>query len=102
MDASIFEIYGIKQKLSDEEWEKAKIVLYDNMLAKTVGDIKQLMRDIKTIINSDYFDSYFQDHYELSKPLHQKLKDVEKLDSDYIKDNIRSDDNLKKQLLSAS
>lgn len=101
LDASIFEIYGIKQKLSDEEWEKAKIVLYDNMLAKTVGDIKQLMRDIKTIINSDYFDSYFQDHYELSKPLHQKLKDVEKLDSDYIKDNIRSDDNLKKQLLSA-
>ena len=36
-----------------------------------------------------------------AKPLHQKLKDVEILDSDYIKDNIRSDDNLKKNLLDA-
>ena len=26
-----------------DEWEKAKIVLYDNMLAKTIGDIKLLM-----------------------------------------------------------
>ena len=101
LDASIFEIYNIKQKLSEEEWEKAKIVLYDNMLAKTVGDIKQLMRDIKMVINSDYFEDYFDKHYEAAKPLHQKLKDVEMLDSDYIKDNIRSDDNLKKNLLDA-
>ena len=101
LDASIFEIYNIKQKLSDEEWEKAKIVLYDNMLAKTVGDIKQLMRDIKSIINSEYFDDYFDEHYEASKPLHQKLKDVEILDSDFVKDSIRSDENLKKNLLSA-
>lgn len=101
LDASIFEIYNIKQKLSEEEWEKAKIVLYDNMLAKTVGDIKQLMRDIKSVINSEYFDDYFDKHYEAAKPLHQKLKDVEILDSDYIKDNIRSDDNLKKNLLDA-
>ena len=101
LDASIFEIYNIKQKLSDEEWEKAKIVLYDNMLAKTVGDIKQLMRDIKSIINSEYFDDYFDEHYEASKPLRQKLKDVEILDSDFVKDSIRSDENLKKNLLSA-
>lgn len=101
LDASIFEIYNIKQKLSEDEWEKAKIVLYDNMLAKTIGDIKQLMRDIKSVINSEYFDEYFDKHYEAAKPLHQKLKDVEILDSDYIKDNIRSDDNLKKNLLDA-
>ena len=101
LDASIFEIYNIKQKLSEEEWEKAKIVLYDNMLAKTVGDIKQLMRDIKSVINSEYFDDYYDKHYEAAKPLHQKLKDVEILDSDYIKDNIRSDENLKKNMLDA-
>ena len=101
LDASIFEIFNIKQKLSDEEWQKAKIVLYDNMLAKTVGDIKQLMRNIKSIINSDYFEQYFQEHYEASKPLHQKLKDAEILDSDYIKDNIRADEDLKKNMLDA-
>ncbi len=101
LDAAVFEIYNIKQKLSEEEWEKAKIVLYDNMLAKTVGDIKQLMREIKTIINSDYFENYYEEHYEAAKPLHQKLKDVEMLDSDYIKDNIRSDEDLKKNLYSA-
>ena len=101
LDASIFEIYNIKQKLSDDEWNKAKIVLYDNMLAKTIGDIKQLMRDIKIIINSEMFDSYFDEHYEVAKPLHQKLKDVEILDSEYIKDNIRSDEILKKNMLNA-
>ena len=71
------------------------------MLAKTVGDIKQLMRNIKSIINSDYFEQYFQEHYEASKPLHQKLKDAEILDSDYIKDNIRADEDLKKNMLDA-
>ena len=101
LDASIFEIYNIKQKLSDDVWEKAKIVLYDNMLAKTVGDIKQMMRDIKLIINSDYFDSYFQEHYDAARSLHQRIKETEILDSDYIKDNIRSDDNLKNDLLKA-
>lgn len=99
LDASIFEIYNIKQKLSEDEWEKAKIVLYDNMLAKTIGDIKQLMRDIKSIINSDSFDSYFDEHYEASKKLHQKLKDVEILDSEYIKNNIRNDEELKTNML---
>ena len=101
LDASIFEIYNIKQKLSEEEWEKAKIILYDNMLAKTIGDIKQMMRDIKSIINSEYFDQYFTDHYEVAKPLHEKVKEAEMLDSDYIKDNIRSDDDLKENMLSA-
>lgn len=99
LDASVFEIYNIKQKLTDDEWEKAKIVLYDNMLAKTIGDIKLLMRDIKTIINSEYFEAYYDDHYEKAKPLHQKLKSTEVLDSNFIKDNIRSDDNLKNNLL---
>ena len=101
LDASVFEIYNIKQKLSDEEWEKAKIVLYDNMLVKTIGDIKQLMRDIKLIVTSEYFDSYFEEHYEMAKPLHQKLKETEVLDSDYIKDNIRADESLKKIMLAA-
>ena len=101
LDASVFEIYNIKQKLSDEEWEKAKIILYDNMLAKTIGDIKQLMRDIKLIVTSEYFDSYFEEHYEMAKPLHQKLKETEVLDSDYIKDNIRADESLKKNMLAA-
>lgn len=99
LDASVFEIYNIKQKLTEDEWEKAKIVLYDNMLAKTIGDIKLLMRDIKTIINSEYFEAYYDDHYEKAKPLHQKLKSTEVLDSNFIKDNIRSDDNLKNNLL---
>ena len=30
------------------------------MLAKTIGDIKLLMRDIKTIINSEYFEAYYE------------------------------------------
>ena len=98
LDASVNEIYNIKQKLSDDDWEKAKIVLYDNMLVKTVGDIKQMMLEIKSVINSKYFDSYFKDHYRVAKDLHTKMKEVEIVDSDFIKDNIRSDELLKRNL----
>lgn len=102
LDASINEIYNVKQRVSSEgEWEKAKIVLYDNMLVKPMGDIKIMMRDIKSIINSDYFDEYFGEHYEVTKPLHEKLKEPESLDSDFIKDNIRNDEQLKENMLSA-
>ena len=59
------------------------------------------MRDIKSIVTSEYFDSYFEEHYEMAKPLHQKLKETEVLDSDYIKDNIRADESLKKNMLAA-
>ena len=98
VDASIVEIYNIKQKLSEEQWEQAKIVLYDNMLVKTVGDIKQRMRDIKLILNSDYFEDYFQEHLDSSKKIHEKLKETDDMDSDFIKDNIRANDELKEDL----
>ena len=98
LDASVFEIYNIKQKLDEDEWEKAKIVLYENMLVKPIGDIKSMMRDIKKIINSENFDDYYEEHLKIAKKLDDKLKETDDIDSDFIKENIRSDDELKTNL----
>ena len=100
LDASVFEIYNIKQKIADEEtWEKAKIVLYENMLVKPKGDVKFVMRDIKNIINSDYFDDYYDEHIRIAKPVEEALKNNDDIDSAYIINNIRANDVLKKNML---
>lgn len=99
LDASIFEIYNIKQKVADEEtWEKAKVVLYENMLVKPKGDIKFVMRDIKSILNSEYFDEYYDKHIKYAKPLDSLLKNTDDIDSDYVINEIRTNDVLKKNL----
>lgn len=100
LDASVFEIYNIKQKISDEEtWEKAKIVLYENMLVKPKGDIKFVMRDIKNILNSEYFDDYYNEHLKIAKPLEEALKkNNDAIDSSYIINEIRSNEVLKKNM----
>lgn len=99
LDASVFEIYNIKQKVADEEtWEKAKIVLYENMLVKPKGDVKFVMRDIKNIVNSDYFDEYYNEHLKIAKPLETILKNNDDIDSAYIINEIRSNDVLKKNM----
>lgn len=99
LDASVSEIYTAKQKLSEEAWEKAKIILYDNMLVKTKGDIKFIMRDIKKIALSEKLDQFFEEHCEIAKELHDKIAEKDECDSDFIKDEIRSDDKLKTKLL---
>lgn len=100
LDASILEIYNIKQKISDEAfWKKARVVLYDNMLVKPMGEIRIMMRDIKAIINSNYFDSYYDRHVEITQSLNDKLNSTEILDSEYIRENIRADEVLKRKML---
>ena len=99
LDASVFEIYNIKQKIADEEtWEKAKIVLYESMLVKPKGDVKFVMRDIKSIVNSEYFDDYYNEHLRIAKPLEEALKNNTDIDSAYIINDIRSNDTLKKNM----
>lgn len=99
LDASVVEIYNIKQKIADEEtWNKAKIVLYENMLVKPKGDIKFVMRDIKNILNSDYFDDYYNEHIKIAKPLEEAMKNNDDIDSNYIINEIRSNDTLRKNM----
>lgn len=100
LDASVFEIYNIKQKIEDEEtWEKAKIMLYDNMLAKSKADIKEVMRDIKKIINSDFFEECYEEHRKISKPLENLLKSTDDIDTPFVINEIRSNEVLKKNML---
>ncbi len=99
LDASVFEIYNIKQKIADEEtWDKAKILLFENMLVKPKGDIKFVMRDIKKVINSEYLDDYYEKHLKISKPIEEYLNNNEDVDSTTIIRDLRNDDRLKQDM----
>ena len=98
LDASVNEIYNIKKNMSEDEWEKAKVVLYDNMLVKPIGDIKFMMRDIKKIANSEYFDEYYNSHEEIANKIQDILQETDSVDSNYINNKLRSDESLKESL----
>ena len=98
LDASVNEIYNIKKNMSEDEWDKAKVVLYDNMLVKPIGDIKLMMRDIRKITNSEYFDEYYNSHEDTANKIQEILQDTESVDSNYINNKLRSDESLKDSL----
>lgn len=106
IDGPLLEIYNIKKRLGTDEdkWEKTKITLYDNMLMKTnsedSGDITRIIRDFgkKVVSNDMLFENYYSKHDNFSREIHNKLQNVEIVDTEYIRKEIRENDTLKTKM----
>ena len=106
IDGPIHEIYNIQQKLANDEdkWAKARVVLYDNMLMKTsgelTGDITRTIRKLgQDILKTDAFDNYFEGHIKYSEKINEKLyKDDSMVNTEFIRKEIREDDKLREEM----
>lgn len=106
IDGPLNEIYNIKKRIGNDEekWEKVRVALYDNMLIKTnnnqSGDITRTIRDFgkNVVSNDEIFDEYFKKHETYSRELNAKLNSCEIVNTDFIRKEIRENEDLKRNI----
>ena len=94
IDGPISELLSVKKNSSD--WEKLKIITFDNIILKTDKDITRYIRDLKKYTKEN-LDEYLDEHKKTSKELHEKLDNLEEITAENIINEIRNDQDLKKR-----
>lgn len=95
IDGPISELISQKRNQSDENWNKLKIICFDNILLKTEKDITRFVRDIKKYVKDDELNNYYEEHKVVSKRVNTELENMENVTSEKIKAKIRGNDELK-------
>lgn len=105
LDGPFNEILNIKKRLKDDEekWERARVALFDYILMRPEGDLTRLIRAMgNNIINTDNEEEFFENHIETSEQISKRIKEqIEKkgeIDIEFIREDLRKDDNLVKKL----
>ncbi len=86
----IIEIQKIKRITANDEWRLKKVILFDNLIAKPKNNISKMLQEIGEIMKSDNYDMYFEEHFEMSKKIKEKIKQAPSMDTHFIKSEIRA------------
>lgn len=100
IDGPIIEVANIKRKIVDEdEAEKVKVVLFDVILQKPEGDITRMVRNIgSNVLCSPKKDEYLDKMLDLSEKIQDKLNRTDILSTDFIRNEIRNNEELKQEM----
>ena len=71
------EMIPLLRSLDDKEKEELKRIAFNNILIKALPDQRKFIRDIKTLIRSNFYKVYFEDQRKWDAVIHEKLKDKE-------------------------
>lgn len=100
IEGPIREIEGVLKKAKDDEtMEDIKNIIFASIIMKPKGDITRYIRDFKNIINSSYQDEFIDKQLDLTEKVLEKIEDAEEVNSDYINHHIRSQEEIKDEML---
>lgn len=105
LDGPFNEVLNIKNRLKDDEdgWAKARVIVYDYILATPSGEYSRIIRNIgNNIINSKNEENFLEKHIETSEIIHneikEKTKENEEVDINFIREKIRGNEKIAKNL----
>lgn len=84
----------MKKCRTEDEAEDIKISVFSNILMQTSGDLVRYIRHFKSIIGSDYQDSFLEEQRELAEKVVEGLPPVGKVDTASVRDIIRTNEEL--------
>lgn len=84
----------MKKCRTENEAEDIKISVFSNILMQTSGDLVRYIRHFKSIIGSDYQDSFLEEQRELAEKVVEVLPPVGKVDTAAVRDIIRTNEEL--------
>ena len=88
----------IKKCHDDDEKEDLKIAVFNNLLMQTSTDVTRFVRNFKSIIGSDNQDEFLKEQKELAKELIETLPPVGKVNTDIIRDTIRTQSEIREAM----
>lgn len=84
----------LKKCRTDDEKEDLKISVFHNILMQTKGDMTRFIRKFKDILGTEYQDEFLEEQKELAAQTIDILPAVGGMTSAFIRDSIRTDENL--------
>ena len=82
----------IKKCNTEDEIEDLKIAVFTNILMQTAGDMTRFVRNIKSIVGTEYQEEFFEDQKEIATKMLDTLPEEGKVTTKIIRDVIRSND----------
>ncbi|TDM41539.1 ParB/RepB/Spo0J family partition protein [Macrococcoides goetzii] len=100
IEGPIREVEAVLKKAKDDEtMEDIKNIIFASILMKPKGDITRYIRDFKNIINSTYQDEFIEKQMDLTEKVLEKIDEAEEVNSEYINHNVRSQEEIKDEML---
>ena len=84
----------IKKCQSEDEIDDLKNIVFNNILMQTAGDMTRFVRNIKTIIGSDYQDEFLTEQKDLASAVIDTLPPVGKMNTDTIREIVRTNNEI--------
>ena len=84
----------LKKCKTEDDQEDLKIVVFNNILMRTAGDITRFVRNFKSIIGTDYQEEFLEEQKELAAETLEALPEVGKVTPAVIRDQIRTNEEL--------
>lgn len=84
----------IKKCRTDDEVEDLKIAVFTNILMQTAGDMTRFVRNIKSIIGSDYQEEFLEEQKELAEKVVESLPEEKNLNTQVIREVVRGNDEI--------
>ena len=92
------ELSKLLRKCRDDEAEDLKIAVFNNILMQPSTDMTRFVRNMKTIIGSDYQQEFLEEQRDLAAEVIDALPPVGKMDTTSIREVIRANDDVKQRL----
>ena len=97
--AVLEELFGVLRKCrTEDEKENIKSCAFANLIMRPAGDQTRFIRNMKSIVASDYADSFVDEQLELAAKVVDTLPPRGKVNGKVIRDVIRANDELKGEL----
>lgn len=88
----------IKKCRNEDEIEDLKIAVFTNILMQTAGDMTRFVRNIKSIIGSDYQEEFLEEQKELAEKVVESLPEEKNLNTQVIREVVRGNDEIVRSL----
>lgn len=81
-----------KKCRTDNEVEDLKVSVFNNILMQTAGDMTRFIRNIKSIVGTDYQDEFLEEQKELAANVLDHLPSVGHVNTQVIREEVRADE----------
>ena len=98
LDGPLIELAAILKKCPDDATrEKMKISVFNNILVKPENDITRFVRQIKSVVDTEYLDDFIEEQMELAEQVTSIIPETVE-DAKVIQENVRQNEQIKEKL----
>lgn len=98
LEGPLIEFAAILKKCPDDETrKKMKISVFNNMLVKPENDMTRFIRQIKSVVETEFLDDFIEEQIDLAEQVAQIIPE-QVTDAKTIQENVRQNEQMKEKL----